>query len=222
MYWQKPFVYHLYWAIIRGLFFWWSQLQYAHALSWLLISEIYADGTEEWIEIVNLGPDSFSGIITFSWVKATPVTIPVSLLPNQVTIIGDEIPWVIDPSCTWPLGLALQINDNSPFTVHMMSWSTILDSFVAPSTPIKRASIQRQRSWATRTTVVSDMTNATNTQFHIDASPCVSALIDPITPMNRSSRVPSDQTQGLILSEILWDGSAEYIELLNQWPTDFS
>lgn len=42
---------------------------------YLQITEVYVDGTDEWIEITNQGEQMFSGNITIQGVKSTPLTI---------------------------------------------------------------------------------------------------------------------------------------------------
>lgn len=42
---------------------------------YLHITEVYVDGTDEWIEITNEGEQLFSGSITLQGVKSTPLII---------------------------------------------------------------------------------------------------------------------------------------------------
>lgn len=42
---------------------------------YLQITEVYVDGTDEWIEITNQGEQMFSGNITIQGVKSTALTI---------------------------------------------------------------------------------------------------------------------------------------------------
>lgn len=43
-------------------------------LSDLIISEVYIDGTDEWIEITNRGDSSFVGTVTISGAKSSVLT----------------------------------------------------------------------------------------------------------------------------------------------------
>ena len=45
------------------------------SLPYLQITEVYVDGTDEWIEITNQGQQVFSGTITIQGVKATSLTL---------------------------------------------------------------------------------------------------------------------------------------------------
>jgi hypothetical protein len=41
----------------------------------LIISEVFIDGTDEWIEITNIGKGGFQGNITIVGAKSTPLSL---------------------------------------------------------------------------------------------------------------------------------------------------
>jgi hypothetical protein len=58
----------------------------------LILSEVYFDGTDEWIEITNIGDGNFSGNLTLVGVKSTPLSlINISLLVGESKIFGDNV-----------------------------------------------------------------------------------------------------------------------------------
>jgi len=55
---------------------------YSGTIPKLIISEVYYDGTDERVEITNIGDDNFQGNLILSGVKSTLVPLTdVSLLP---------------------------------------------------------------------------------------------------------------------------------------------
>jgi hypothetical protein len=57
----------------------------------LKITEVYRDGTDEWIEITNLDDQIYSFSLTISGAKSTPITISnFSIQANQSIILGDN------------------------------------------------------------------------------------------------------------------------------------
>ncbi|HBB03837.1 TPA: hypothetical protein DCZ39_02965, partial [Patescibacteria group bacterium] len=56
----------------------------------LILSEVYYDGTDEWIEITNIGNGNFQGNFILSGAKSTPVfLINISILSGESKIFGD-------------------------------------------------------------------------------------------------------------------------------------
>ena len=67
-------------------------------LSDLIISEVYIDGTDEWIEITNRGDSSFVGTVTISGAKSSVLTYTsLTIAPWASLVIGDQCSMLIDP-----------------------------------------------------------------------------------------------------------------------------
>ena len=62
----------------------------------LMISEIYFAGTDERVEILNQGDTPFSGVVTLSGVKSTPVVIPMTIPAQGVVVVGDTMNEIVD------------------------------------------------------------------------------------------------------------------------------
>lgn len=60
---------------------WWVQTTIPN----LIISEVFYDGTDEWIEITNLSTNLFSGIIQITW--SISITSTISIKPRQSIIL---------------------------------------------------------------------------------------------------------------------------------------
>ena len=86
----------------------------------LKITEVYYDGTDEWIEITNIGGGDFQGNVLLSWIKSTVVRLTgISILSGASTIFGDQC-----VMCSWvwfigKTGLALNIADTAAIDILM-------------------------------------------------------------------------------------------------------
>lgn len=95
----------------------------------IILSEIYYDGTEEWIEITNLGLD-FSGEVEL--LVPQPILFPVSLQQNQSIILtkSSQTYSRISPLVVkQPLPLSFSFTDTKAIFIQLQrSWQTI-DTF---------------------------------------------------------------------------------------------
>ena len=78
----------------------------------LILSEVYYDGTDEWIEITNIGDGEFSGKITLSGAKASVVNVTNVLIhPGASMIFGDNLSQITGDVQIGKTGLALNLVD---------------------------------------------------------------------------------------------------------------
>lgn len=106
---------------------------------YLQITEVYVDGTDEWIEITNQGEQMFSGNITIQGVKSTALTIKnivISWMTSQ--LFGDTLAQVLDTSCINKTGLGLNMWDTVAIAIILSaSWQTN-DSFGVHAEEVER------------------------------------------------------------------------------------
>ncbi len=96
----------------------------------MIISEVYYDGTDEWIEITNIGDGIFSGRITLSGAKASLVNINnVSIHPGASMIFGDNLSQISGDVLIGKTGLSLNLIDTVTINIHLIISGQIEDSF---------------------------------------------------------------------------------------------
>ena len=97
----------------------------------LILSEVYYDGTDEWIEITNIGEGNFEGNFTLVWAKSTPVTLTnVTLLSGESKVFGDTLSQVSGSQYIGKTGLALNLTDTSPINIQLIISGQLVDSFL--------------------------------------------------------------------------------------------
>ncbi len=97
----------------------------------LLLSEVYYDGTDEWIEITNIGDAPFSGTLTLEGVKSTPLSLTnVSFLPGQAKIFGDTLSQISGNRFVGKTGLSLNLIDTVPINISLIISGQKADEFL--------------------------------------------------------------------------------------------
>lgn len=96
----------------------------------LILSEVYYDGTDEWIEITNIGEGNFEGNIILSWAKSTAVSLTnISLLSGESKIFGDALAQISWNSFIGKTGLALSMTDTAAIVIQLIVSGQIADDF---------------------------------------------------------------------------------------------
>jgi len=97
----------------------------------LILSEVYYDGTDEWIEITNIGDGNFQGNFTLVGVKSTPLTLTnISLLSGESKIFGDNLSQISGSQFIGKTGLSLNLIDTAPINIQLNISGQIADSFL--------------------------------------------------------------------------------------------
>lgn len=87
----------------------------------LILSEVYYDGTDEWIEITNIGEGNFEGNIVLSWVKSTTVSLTnISLLAGASKVFGDTLAQISWTSFVGKTGLGFSMTDTAAIAIHLL------------------------------------------------------------------------------------------------------
>ena len=100
-------------------------------ISHLILSEVYYDGTDEWIEITNIGNGNFSGNFTLVGVKSTPLLMTnISLLSGESKIFWDNLSQVSGDRFIAKTGLAFNILDTAAINIQILMSGQIEDRFL--------------------------------------------------------------------------------------------
>lgn len=97
----------------------------------LILSEVYYDGTDEWIEITNIGNGNFQGNLTLSGAKSIPVSLMnISILSGESKIFGDTLIQISGNQYIGKTGLALSMTDTTSISIQILISGQIEDTFL--------------------------------------------------------------------------------------------
>lgn len=97
----------------------------------MLLSEVYYDGTDEWIEITNVGDTTFSGNIVVEGVKSASLPlIGITFLPGQSKVFGDTLSQVSGNRFIGKTGLSLNLIDTAPINIQLIVSGEMEDQFL--------------------------------------------------------------------------------------------
>ena len=115
----KSFVCCLWGSIVLSSFCLWQKL---------LISEVYFDGTDEWIEIANIWWQDFQGDITLVGVKSSDLTVSVDIPVWWVMLLGDKMD-IITISVSSINDLWFSLTDTSALSIQLLIDNVVIDIF---------------------------------------------------------------------------------------------
>ncbi len=105
----------------------------------LILSEVYYDGTDEWIEITNIGNGNFQGNFILSGVKSTLISLTdISILSGESKIFGDILSQISWNSFIGKTGLSFSITDTAPIRIHLIVSGQSEDSFIVDERWVKK------------------------------------------------------------------------------------
>ncbi len=212
------------WQVLESVSFWWDRdidfwLDLVQTRSWgpapeLIISEVFFDWSNEWIEIYNKW-SSFSWDIVISWASASNKTINKLTINSLETKIFTDtsVDSILDTSYVFQTNMWFSISDSQDMNIQIIySWQ-ILDSFVLDSSTVSSIAnwISFHRYQDTDNIISSDSTHNFNTTTWILANPW--QVYDEILP-------PSDPE--LIITEVYFDWDEERFEITNIASQEFS
>lgn len=117
----------------------WINLVILDPIPHLIVSEVYYDGTDERIEITNIGQGNFQGDIILSWVKSTPVSLTnISILSGESKIYGDTLVQLSWNSFVGKTGLAFSMTDTSAIHIYLIISGQREDSFIVDQYRVKK------------------------------------------------------------------------------------
>jgi len=209
----------------------WDQVIFSWPISDLLprliLSEVYYDGTDEWIEITNIGSGDFQGNFIISWAKSTPVSLTNIFIPaGESKVFGDTMVQILNLSCIGKTGLALNMTDTSSITIQLIVSGQIVDNFFVEQSLVnfyndKKTSFEK---FGENITGV-DIDRVVNAQSGYFINPgkyfVPETIIGEILPPTSQTWIVSDLLPRLILSEVYYDGTDEWIEITNIGSGDF-
>ncbi len=129
----------------------WDQEEYQEALSWsqetgiisvwpeLIITEVYFDGTDEWIEITNRGWEAFVGKCTLSGAKSSPLTVTTHIPAGASYLFWDQLNQVhMISGIVGKTGLSLNFIDTSAIDVSIRISGMLVDKFLVDEYRVKK------------------------------------------------------------------------------------
>ncbi|MCF7834790.1 thermonuclease family protein [Candidatus Gracilibacteria bacterium] len=205
----------------------------------LKITEVYRDGTDEWIEITNIGNTIFSGDIIISGAKTTSITVSnIIINPNQSWILGDSCSIIVDFSYVWSTGLAMSISDTNPSNISIYYSgvqidslnldSNILSQYNNTDTSIEKIKIDSDY-YATGTSsdrvfnIISGY--IANPGIIFDLTNSGSNNTGTISTGNQTGEIQNTGNYSLSqlsITEVFFDGYDEWLEITNFSTGDFS
>ncbi len=97
----------------------------------LILSEVYFDGTDERIEITNIGDGNFSGNLVISGAKSTSVSLSnISIQSGESKVFGDNLSQVSGNRCIGKTWLALNIPDTAAINIQLLVSGQVVDVFL--------------------------------------------------------------------------------------------
>ena len=180
----------------------------------LIISEVFFDWLNEWIEIYNVWSTAFSWNIMISWASASAKTINnLIILPQEIKIFADSnIDSIVDTWCVFQNNMWFNISDTQSISIQIIySWE-VVDSFnvsniVVSSLPNK-VSLHRFVDSLSISPV--DLAYSTNTSSQFKANPWF-VFEENVGSMPK-----------LKITEIYFDWTENWLEISNIWFSDFS
>jgi hypothetical protein len=164
----------------------------------LSVTEVWFDGTDERIEIMNMWNEAYSGEATIVWVKTTPLTIPLYVNAHEMVLIWDAMADT-PPSQYAIRGQGFSISDSTWFTIKLLLWGAEVysydfeKSFVASQPNL--SSIAAVWSWMVQQRDMTPDSHATIANYPYRATPgyvfCAS------TPLESVEDVPVEDEPSL-------------------------
>jgi len=104
------------------------------SLPQIIISEVFFDGTDEWVEFTNIWSSDFSWNLILNWTKTTSISLNNISIPYGTSkILWDNGDILIDKNYIIRSWLALSISDTSNIDIHLLYSWTEIDSFFVES-----------------------------------------------------------------------------------------
>ncbi len=189
----------------------------------LIISEVYFDGTDEWIEITNIGDGDFQGNITLVGVKSTALSlVNISVLSGESKLFGDNIIQISGSQFIAKTGLSLNLIDTSPIHIQLSISGQVEDSFLVDSYRVnlyndKKTSFEKVGWVSTRTTsgrIINALSGYTINPGRYFGSGTVSDVSFPLAQSSGDLQLPIpcmlvDQSNLLKVTEI-FPGNENY------------
>lgn len=188
----------------------------------LQITEVYFDGTDEFIEIYNSWED-FSWTISIIWAKSSQINLKdISIRSKNILIISDAWNHILDQKNTI-LDNWLNISDTKAINIQLSySWS-IIDSFNVSSNLVNELNNQKTSFWKyidTNEIFISQQKNNFNISSDFIWNPWKvfeSNSIKPIDPVDP----PKSQEPKLVITEVFSQENQTRLEITNTSSADF-
>lgn len=125
---------------------------------WVIISEVFFNWADEWIELTNIWWETFSWVLSISWVKSSLVKKPFTILPKKSVLIWDNLSQILNKVYIVYSWLGLSIPDTSEINVSLIFSWTEIDNFFVSSWIVKNLqpgiSFEKRSIWNSYYTII--------------------------------------------------------------------
>lgn len=186
----------------------------------LSITEVFYDGTDEWIEITNFASQSFSGTVLISWVKSVWVSVDLQIQANQSLVLWDNCLMISDLAIIYKTWLAMSISDTNPINIYLFHSWVELDRFIVDSNLVSQynntnTSFEKVLSNSILTVTWTTLDRAQNVIVWYIANPWLVQTISGWWSIGTGALAWESSLPNLKLTEVFYDGTDEWIEITN-------
>ncbi|AKH32826.1 hypothetical protein XF24_00493 [candidate division SR1 bacterium Aalborg_AAW-1] len=105
----------------------------------LRITEVFVDGSDEFVEITNVGESDFSGTIVLSGVKSSPLIVSnISLASGSLLLLGDNVSMLSSGNITLKrTSLGLSLGDTNSLAVQLLFDGLVVDEFLVSHSDVQ-------------------------------------------------------------------------------------
>lgn len=154
--------------VVLVLMYWWVKAS-------LQITEVFRDGTDEWIELYNASSQDFSWSLHLEGAKWTILAVPSVIVPARwLVLLWDKMEMIsADMWCELIKDKGLSLSDTAWFSISLMSDTIMVDVFAATADMCTQFNNQN-RSFIRRdaTTIVASERGTWVMEWYV-ASPCI-------------------------------------------------
>lgn len=200
------------------------------ALAQIVISEVYFEGPNERIELTNTDVQDFSGDLTLVWASNNPIYLSgFSLSWQQSLVFADLwVSWILPSQYLVSSPEALILRDDGAIDLQLLYNWQVLDNFIVDVGLVLpfidlNSSFEKVRHNGQLVTTVCTGSRAVNMLSWYQANPWeIMTVVD--TPLDIEQKIESWSTlsHSLVITEVSFDGTDEWIEITNFSAQDFS
>ena len=104
----------------------------------LKITEVYFDGTNEFIEIYNNNNSIFSGTITLSGAKRSKIDLSLNLSWKNIIVVWDNLAQYISGNVNYKSWVIINLTDTKAINIKLLQNWQVLDSFFVNQNDVKK------------------------------------------------------------------------------------
>lgn len=153
----------------------------------LTISEVFIDWRDEWIELFNESPDTFSWTISLQGVASKNLSFDINVTPKWIIVITDILDQFTN-LWNYIQNAWISLTDTNALQIALLKWTEVLDVFEVTKEQVvssdnKQASFYKHGNIGSLSIAMHNIVNAQNVAAGINASPFISHITVPVVEM---------------------------------------